>query len=191
MHSIYTTLGFVIASRPYGEAGKILSIFTRDMGLVMAVAQGIRLEKSKLRYHAQDYSLGTFSFVRGRELWKLTDAQFQQSFASSADTFLLAKISVLLKRLLHGEEAHSQLFDCVLAGIIFGCQYKLTEEQENVLESLLVLRILRLLGYIGDDIEMKECFKNNDFDIEIISTIANKRSVINHHINKALKESHL
>ena len=60
MHPIHTTLGFVINSRPYGEAGKLLSIFTRDFGLVLANAQGIRLEKSKLRPFIQDYSFGYF-----------------------------------------------------------------------------------------------------------------------------------
>src|SRR3989338_4347951 len=83
MNPIHTTPGFIIASRPYGETGKILSIFTRDIGLVGAVAQGIRLEKSKLRYHTQDYSFGTFSFVRGRELWRLTDARDQKCFTPS------------------------------------------------------------------------------------------------------------
>ena len=50
MHPIHTTPGFIIASRPYGETGKILSIFTRDIGLVGAVAQGIPFEKTKIRY---------------------------------------------------------------------------------------------------------------------------------------------
>ena len=74
MHAIHTTPGFIIGSRPYGEAGKMLSIFTRDFGLVTATAQGIRLERSKLRYHAQDLSFGSFSLVRGREFWRLTSA---------------------------------------------------------------------------------------------------------------------
>jgi len=75
MYSIQTTPGFIIDSRTYGEAGKMLFIFTRDLGLVMAVAQGIRFERSKLRPFTQDYSFGEFSFVRGKEMWRLTSAQ--------------------------------------------------------------------------------------------------------------------
>ena len=75
MHPIHTTPGLIIHSRPYGEAGKLLSIFTRDFGLVLANAQGIRLEKSKLRPFIQDYSFGIFSLVKGKELWRLTSAQ--------------------------------------------------------------------------------------------------------------------
>src|SRR5690349_10081885 len=75
MYSIITTEGFIIDSRPSGEAGKLLYIFTKDHGLVMATAQGIRLEKSKLRYFIQDYSFGVYSFVKGKEYWRLTNAQ--------------------------------------------------------------------------------------------------------------------
>ena len=75
MHPIHTTPGFIIGSRPSGEAGKMISIFTRDLGLVFASAQGIRFEKSKLRPFTQDYSFGQFSFVRGKEYWRLTSAQ--------------------------------------------------------------------------------------------------------------------
>jgi hypothetical protein len=65
----------------------MLSIFTRDFGLVTAVAQGIRLEKSKLRYYVQNYSFAVFSLVRGKEFWRLTSA------ASGGDGFLDTNIS--------------------------------------------------------------------------------------------------
>src|SRR5690349_11857408 len=86
MYAIHTTPGFIIGSRPYGEAGKMLSIFTRDLGLVLAAAQGIRLEKSKLRYSAQDYSFGTFSLVRGKEFWRLTNSAPTSAGESSLPT---------------------------------------------------------------------------------------------------------
>jgi recombinational DNA repair protein (RecF pathway) len=78
MYTIHTTPGFIIGSRPSGEAGKLLSIFTQDLGLIRATAQGIRFEKSKLRPFIQDYSVGIFSFVRGKEFWRLTSAQEQK-----------------------------------------------------------------------------------------------------------------
>ncbi|MEK9177832.1 MAG: recombination protein O N-terminal domain-containing protein, partial [Patescibacteria group bacterium] len=85
MYSITTTPGFIIDSRPYGEAGRLMSIFTRELGLVRATAQGIRLEKSKLRYSSQLYSFGIFSFVCGKEFWRLTNAREQSR--NEADTF--------------------------------------------------------------------------------------------------------
>src|SRR4051812_13786640 len=111
MHAIHTTPGFVIDSRPYGEAGKILSIFTQDLGLVSAIAQGIRLEKSKLRYYVQNYSFARYSLVRGKEFWRLTSAAESEEGTWNAE--LVAKIAALLKRLLQGEEPHPELFELV------------------------------------------------------------------------------
>jgi len=219
MYSIHTTLGFIIDSRPSGEAGKLLSIFTRDLGLVMATAQGIRLEKSKLRYSAQLYSFGNFSFVRGREFWRLTNASAAPRSrdvvspdasvaaggrdcerqkrrgvivsATGAGNELIARLALLLCRLLHGEEAHSELFDCVLECVNFSSTDKFTGELIQTLESLTVARVLHKLGYIGDEPQLNGHFQSNDITIELIDKLKEKRTLLNKHINNALHESHL
>jgi recombinational DNA repair protein (RecF pathway) len=189
MHAIHTTPGFIIDSRPSGEAGKLISIFTRDYGLVFASAQGIRLEKSKLRYHAQEYSFGVFSLVRGKEYWRLTSAQGSSGQASSE---LIARLALLLRRLLHGEEPHPELFM-----IIESCSRFLREnesvsdEQLKSLESLIVLRVLRALGYIGNDAGLSDIASSFDLSLGLLDALNEKRASMNQHINKALRESHL
>lgn len=197
MHAIYNTAGFVISSRTYGEAGKLLSIFTRDLGLVTAVAQGIRLEKSKLRYHTQDHTLGTFSLVRGRELWRLTSAATDSSLEISSFPLdvrpLVARIALLLRRLLQGEEAHPELFErveCCLAFLRIG--QGLGEEELKTVESIAVLQILHALGYIGDGDGLREFLTKSSLEtVGMLDRARAKRAAINRHINKALKESHL
>jgi len=244
MHQIHTTAGFIIFSRPYGEADKLISIFTRDFGLVTATARGIRLEKSKLRYHAQDYSLGVFSLVRGKEFWRLTSAaggvistnagindhvshphsfgggssfpqphkgdreglppptsvdaeEASMSHIRDNDTQqLMARMALLLRRLLHGEEAHPELFDCLegCVGFISGRRHlpkELTEDQLKTLESITVLRILKMLGYIGHDSIFDAELNEGTLSVELLNNLAPKRVIINQHINKALRESQL
>ena len=114
MYSVHTTPGFIINAQPYGEAGKVLQIFTRDLGLVTAIAQGIRLEKSKLRYHTIDLSRGSFSLVRGRDLWRLVGAEADQRITLNREAqALLARLAQLLRRLLQGEDAEPALYDCL------------------------------------------------------------------------------
>jgi hypothetical protein len=74
VHHVHTTDGFTIGSKPYGEAGKIVFIYTRDLGFLTAIAQGIRLEKSKLRYSIRDYGFASFSLVHGKEFWRIVGA---------------------------------------------------------------------------------------------------------------------
>ncbi len=225
-----------------------MSIFTRELGLVRATAQGIRLEKSKLRYSSQLYSFGIFSFVHGKEFWRLTSAgelltappllaggalprsSFHSSSGDSShpsggannsissavplgrDTVfrggeaergravparsstvidLIARLALLLRRLLHGEEAHPELFDCVFECVKFLNINKLTEEQTQTLESLTVARTLHKLGYIGNDARLDGHLRSNDLTAQLLNELKNKRAMLNGHINKALKESHL
>jgi recombinational DNA repair protein (RecF pathway) len=216
MHNIYTTSGFIIDSRAQGEAGKYLSIFTRDLGLVWAMAQGIRLEKSKLRYFTSDYSFGEFSLVRGKEVWRLTNADeidgeksglnltgHGDRADSTAKKDFWARIALLLRRLLHGEEPNPQLFKVIFACYNFlaansAAQVADIAAHDNpispnleAVESLTVLRIMHALGYIGDDKEIHGFLYSNDFAPGVLDLAARKKTTINQHINKALKESHL
>ncbi len=222
MYAIHTTPGFIIESRPSGEAGKLLSIFTRDLGLVWAIAQGIRLEKSKLRYHSQECSFGEFSFVRGKEFWRLTSAnelivERQSSTGGqisaceiglrSGTQELISRVALLLRRLLRGEEAHPELFEHVEASFLFlensnhsinpihtansTDPIKLSAEQLQTLESIIVFRILHLLGYIGTDKNLDARLGVEPFSLALLDETMGQRTNMNRHINKALRESHL
>lgn len=195
MYAIHTTPGFIIGSRPYGEAGKLLSIFTKDFGLVSAAAQGIRLERSKLRYHVQDHSFGAFSLVRGRELWRLTGARAGPEVGgqiSGRGLELTARLASLLKRLLHGEEANAALFKCLEDSVRFLEEYPgAAGRRLETLESVTVLRILHALGYVGDGSGLDGVFGPLTLTPEILDSMADKRRKMNIQINTALKESHL
>jgi DNA repair protein RecO len=193
MYAIHTTPGLVIDSRPYGEAGRKLSIFTRDFGLVLAAAQGIRLQRSKLRYHTQDCSFGEFSLVRGRECWRLVNADAAAlALPRRADRELIARIASLLRRLLHGEEANPELFERLEACAAFlGNGLPTDGERLKTLESLIVFGILRVLGYIGEDKALSRYAGSLRLTPELVDLAAPKRAALNRHINKALKESHL
>ncbi|MEI6304419.1 MAG: recombination protein O N-terminal domain-containing protein [Candidatus Taylorbacteria bacterium] len=194
MHAIHTTAGFVVGSRPYGDAGKILSIFTRDFGLIFATAQGIRLEKSKLRYFIQDYSWGVYSFVRGKEYWRLTSAQGMEKVGSEGggDRDLVARVALLLKRFLQGEDPHPELFDSLESSLL----NILIIDRKDIdrlasLESIVVYRVLHLLGYIGKDQDIGEEIRFGGITHDLLDRVSLKRKIINQHINKALQESHL
>jgi recombinational DNA repair protein (RecF pathway) len=181
----------------------MISIFTRDLGLVFALAQGIRFEKSKLRSFTQDYSFGRFSFVRGKEYWRLTSAQEDNTnlriYANDTNNestngtqTLIARIASLLERLLHGEQPNPELFDCIYSCQLFiGENPRLNDESLQTLESLIVVRILNRLGYIGDAAELNDRIQSTELAIELLDNLKSSRATINKHINKALKESHL
>lgn len=185
MHHIYTTPAFIVSSTPYGEAGKFLFLFTKDFGMIGTVAQGVRLLKSKLKYHIQDYSLSKVSIVRGKEVWRLTGASEVED--TIKPNTLHIKILKLLKRLLPGEEKNTELFE------IIESVYKtdINDFDIIIVEYLTVLRILFVLGYIKQTEEINRYLNNNLINQVLINDLSMNKNIIIGLINKGLHESQL
>ena len=195
-HHIYTTPGFVVESNAYGEAGKFIYIFTRDLGMVAGVAQGIRLTQSKLRYHAQDFSFANFSLVRGKEIWRIIGAETVLSEVNDIEhssiglvSPLFVRILKILKRLVPGEEKNEALFDVVLAAYNF--LKNSAPADETIAESIIMLRILHQLGYVRTVPTLEPFLIDNSFRPELFAAMTIVKSSAAREINAALKESHL
>ncbi|MEK7175656.1 MAG: DNA repair protein RecO [Patescibacteria group bacterium] len=120
MHHIYHTEGIILGSKNFGEAGKNYIIFTRDLGMIYASAQGIRKNFSKLRFVLQDFNYLKIDLVRGKDFWRITSViktnQFENLLKYPATLKIFVNISNLLKRLLAGEESNEVLFNDLLNG---------------------------------------------------------------------------
>jgi DNA repair protein RecO (recombination protein O) len=195
MHHIYHTNSLILSSRNRGEANRMLTLLTREMGLVHAAAQGIRLNKSKLRYALSDYAYAKVDLVRGKELWRVTSATPVESFSTIRRTpngiKLLASISKLLRRLVQGEaEFHESVFDDTLAAYRFLETGTPDAHTFEVVELVLVLRILKKLGYISDN-KFADEYTQDAFDPLTIDYARFEKKTILFEINRALHESHL
>lgn len=194
MHHIYHTHGFILSSRNSGEANKVLSIYTREMGLVRATVQGIRLHKSKLRFSLQDFYYAKIDLVRGKDIWRITSATNINSFpyarTNKQTLLLIARISKLLERLCGGEESNEKIFSDLIQALILLDDVNFKEEQREALELHLVLRIMNSLGYIGDS-KILANYLVVDFSDGLIEDLLKERQSIIAHINKALNESQL
>ena len=193
MHHIYHTEGLILGSKNYGEAGKYYFIFTRDLGMIYASAQGVRKMSSKLRYILQDFSYVKIDFVRGKDFWRITSASktnMLEDVAKRKETReVFSNVALLLKRLLQGEEVNQNLFHELLNGLSALEKSENNEEIRNI-EMLIVLRLLHNLGYIGTNDHVDNLIRS-PFEQNIIFEVSQKRNKILSEINKALRESHL
>ena len=124
--------------------------------------------------------------------WACTYLAQAKTCAPPGITEIIGRIALLLRRLLHGEEAHPELFNEVQSAADFlSAHNSLSAEQLQTFESLLVFRILKLLGYIGTDKGIEEKFSVALFSERLLDEASALRKTVNMHINKALKESHL
>lgn len=154
MYRVYTTDAFVLGSKNAGEANKYLYLFTRELGLIIAFAQGVRELKSKLRYVLQDYARVNISLVRGKEKWRITSAvSLDEIFSQqSSDTLKLrGKVFSLLQRFVRGEEEDAFLFDELAGALAWVARQNVNQKILHDFELILVLRLMSRLGYIAPD----------------------------------------
>lgn len=193
MHHIYHTEGIILGSRNFGEAGKHYSIFTRDLGMITATAQGVRKMSSKLRFVLQDFSYIKIDLVQGKNIFRVTNAlktNKLEQIAKQLHTFeVFINIARLLKRLLAGIEPNEALFTDLLNGLSILEKTQTKEDLRNI-EAIIVLRILNNLGYIGEDEILANLIKS-PFEENLVFEISKDRTKVLHKINKALKETHL
>ena len=192
MHHIYHTEGIILGNKNYGEAGRYYPIFTRDLGMIYASAQGVRKMSSKLRFILQDFAYVKVDLVQGKDFWRITSAsktnKLEQLSKNSGTFEVVSNIAKLLKRLLAGVEPNQALFSDLING--FSVLEKSGKEELQNIEIILVLRILNNLGYIGDNAVLQNLIKS-PFEENLIFEVSKSKSQVLNQINKALKETHL
>jgi DNA repair protein RecO len=194
-HHIYHTEGIVLSSIDIGESNRFLFILTKDLGLVGVMAQGIRELKSKLRGSLQMLSYAYLDLVRGKEVWRITNAGEIRSFSplllTKEKKVLYARLATLLRRLMPGEGKHSSLFEDVLSGIRFLASEDMSPHELKSFEALMVLRVLNDLGYWGHGEAFIGFMRVGHWSKEELSNFSSVRREAGRLINQALKESHL
>jgi DNA repair protein RecO len=192
-YHLYNTRGFILRSANIGEANKLFFIFTEKMGLLGASAQSVRKITSKLRYALHDFSLARVSLIRGKTSWRLTDAEEILSFSPAKEgekAKVFAGILFLVRRLVHGEEENKKLFSVLLNASSFLKKENLAPDEMKRLETLVVLKILAELGYVGGNKTLAP-FVSESLSKTLLSAFEPARKEALREINRALEESQL
>jgi DNA repair protein RecO (recombination protein O) len=195
MYKIYETKGYVLSSIPSGEADRLLNVFTKELGLVRAKAQGIRYEKSKLRFSTQDFSEVNISLVRGKGYWRLVNASSEsnlfQEIKDRNKLEVVLRIFSLLERLIQGEEKNDDLFNILDSAISYLSNTDIKKEDLLDVECVIVLRILNNLGYVGNNKNLSFFTLGSDMHDDVAKEMKTERKHALTEINRALKESQL
>jgi DNA repair protein RecO (recombination protein O) len=192
-HHIYQTKGFILHGGNTGEADRIFSVFTEKLGLLPLFARSARKTSSKLRYSLSNYSFVRVAFVRGKNIWRLTDAEEIVSFhreTSGEKIKTAAGIFSLVSRLVHGEGENPALFSTLEEFFIFLQKESLSEEEVLLLETIISCRILLSLGYVGENSSLVPFF-GESVSKKLLNDFAPSRTEALKEISRALQESQL
>lgn len=111
----------VLRRRPLGEADKVLTLFTREMGKLSAVAKGARKPTSKLAGATETCVRARFHLAPGRTFWIITQASVERARARLHRSLVNAAAAMyaceLVDRLLEESVPDEDLFG-LLAGVL-------------------------------------------------------------------------
>ncbi len=115
MHKTYSSEGFILARKKYGEADRILILFTKDHGKISYMAKGVRKVTSRKRGGIEIFNHIKFSAVKGESLDILTEVHVIDSYDAVRKD--LKKVSLayyfceVLGRVTRDGEKHVELFE--------------------------------------------------------------------------------
>lgn len=196
MYHIHTTHALVVGMSPVGEKHYFITLFTKDFGMIRARAQSVRLNVSKLRFALQEYSFVNVSLVRGKDVWRITNAEplyniYFELKDNSRVFALLARSISLVRRLLPEEGSELGVFDDMFSVCDFVIKNKFSDNELVTIEWLFVLRVLHSLGYIRSG-SLREICENEDvWQLSYIHSVEPQKEIAIYTINEALKASHL
>jgi len=152
----YKLKGIILKRTNFGEADRLLTIFTDKLGKVRAVGKGIRKQNSRLGGHLEPFCMGNLVIAEGRNLDIICEAEIIECFFDIRNNLKSTHISYYLTeavdKLTEEGEKHQEIFDLLL-DILENVGGPISED---LLLSCFELRLLALLGFRP---ELEQCLK--------------------------------
>lgn len=186
-HTIYNTEAFVMSSRTSGEADRTFHLFTKDFGVIVAKATGIRKIESRLRFFVQEFKYIDASLVKGKHYWRLISARPIHDLNSRKSLTTPSRIRSLqlVQKLAPGEEPLPELFQELVSAYTFTSRVHPNSEDMASIEALVALKILHSLGYWGHADTNADFIKSPFTEASVEQLKSVKKSIIKE-VNKSL-----
>lgn len=146
----------VLRHSDWGEADRLLVLYTREAGKLRAVAKGARKIRSRKAGHIEPFTRSTLMLAKGRDLWIVTQAATIDAFQGLREdlekTGYTAYVIELLDRFTYEDGHHPELYQLLidtLARIAASNQAFLAVRYYE----------LRLLDFLGFRPELVNCVK--------------------------------
>jgi len=137
----------VLRHSDWGEADRLLGLFTREQGKLRAVAKGARRVRSRKAGHLEPFTRVALMLARGRDLWIVTQAETVDAYLPLLeDLERIAHASYvveLLDRFTYEEGANRPLYQLLVETLTRLCE----PEDPFLAVRYYEIRLLDLVGF--------------------------------------------
>ena len=152
----FRTEGVVLKKRNFGEADRILTLFTRDYGKVVAIGKGVRRPRSKKAGHLELGNWCKVFIARGKSLDIITEVELKRAFG--IDEFREEKANKIyhLLELVDALTAEHQKNPQVFILLVQYLKKCSDEDDFNLVSSVFKIKLMSQLGFFS-----ASAFKNS------------------------------
>lgn len=143
------TEGIIIKRRNFGEADRIVTIYTKDYGKLTAIAKGVRRPRSKKAGHLELGNWCKVFIAKGKNLDLLTEVELKKAFGisefSEEKTNKIYHLLEIIESLTPDAEKNYVVYSNLLNFL------KMIDQNEdfNLISSVFKVKILSNLGYFS------------------------------------------
>src|SRR3972149_6652860 len=149
----YKTEGIILKRTNFGEADRILTVFTKHYGKIKVLAKGVRRIKSRRGPNVELFNWVTLFLVKGKNFDLLTEAETKETFPAIRKDLPMVGAAYYLCELMDGfcpeRQEHRKVFD-----LLTGAFGELAATKNGTSAAILTdfeLELLRELGYWPKD----------------------------------------
>lgn len=140
----YTSEGIILGRRNFGEADRILWVYSKNHGRVALIAKGVRRPESRKRGHLEIFAKVNFQAAKSRNLDLMTEVDVIDVYPEIRNS--LKKISLayyiceVVGKITHEQEPNIELYDLITENLeILKSAKKLKDLRLKFIRDLLVL----------------------------------------------------
>lgn len=117
----YTSEGIILGRINFGEADRIISVFSKDKGRISLMAKGVRRPKSRKRGHIEIFSRVNFQAISGRGLDLMTEADIIDDYkivrGSLKKVSLAYYFSEVIGKITHEGEGNLGVYELLVEAL--------------------------------------------------------------------------
>lgn len=166
---ILNTQGIVLKSVTYKENDLILTIYTRKLGKIAAIARGAKKSKSSLLSSSQIFAYSNFTLKKEGNLYRVTQSEIIKSFYNLSYNFDAFSYSAHILKLIDNFTIDNQPNNRLFI-LLAQCLYLFCEEDIDM-EYLNLCFKLKFLDYIGFKPIVNKCV--NCYNSDLKNTVFN------------------
>ncbi len=158
--TLFTIDGLIIREQQIGDSDKLVTVLSRNNGVISAYASGAKSIKSKRNAATSFLSYSSLTLKKKGDSYRITEACSIEVFFDTGNDIEAFSLAQYFCELALYHAPSDETSETVLR-LFLNAFYYLTKKKRNIhlIKAIVELKLLSLIGYMPDLVACKKCLK--------------------------------